>query len=123
MKDCKRTTRNLVAFLYGELDKNEKQRTEDHLETCQMCKQGLQELKKLSETADLLNADMEEAMESVDWESLPARIAGDVFDNESPQDRRKRRVGLCGSNKHTRAWSQCDHRIGVARPCPQSMEH
>jgi hypothetical protein len=94
MKDCKRTTRNLVAFLYGELDETEKQRTEEHLKKCQMCNKELQELKELYETADLLNPDMEEAMESVDWESLPVRIAGDVFDQEFPQDRRKRRAGL-----------------------------
>ena len=94
MKDCKRTTRNLVAFLYGELDESEKQQTEDHLESCQTCFQELKGLKDLYETADLLNDDMEKAIESVDWGSLPAQIASDVFEKESPQGRRPRPTGL-----------------------------
>jgi hypothetical protein len=94
MKDCKRITRNLVAFLYDELDEKEKKQTEDHLKTCQVCNKEFQGLKELYETADLLNADMENAIDSVDWENLPSRIAGDVFDKESPRDKQPSRAGL-----------------------------
>lgn len=94
MKDCKRTTRNLVAFLYGELDEIEKKHVATHLETCQECKDELLRLEEISEVADSLKADMERALVSVDWENLPARIADGLFDKESSQDRQPRQAGL-----------------------------
>jgi hypothetical protein len=94
MKDCKRTTRNLVAFLYGELDEIEKKHVATHLETCQECKDELLRLEEISEVADSLMADMERALVSVDWENLPARIADGLFDRESSQDRQPRQAGL-----------------------------
>ena len=94
MKDCIKTNRNLVAFLYGELNEFDKNKVEAHLETCQKCKAELLELKEVYEAADLLNVDMEKAIESVDWENFPTRIADGVFDNEPVRDRQPRRAGL-----------------------------
>jgi len=94
MKDCKKTNRNLVAFLYGELNEFDKKQVEAHLKTCQKCKAELLELKVVYETADSLNADMEKAIESVDWENFPTRIADGVFDQKPTRVRRPRRAGL-----------------------------
>jgi hypothetical protein len=94
MKDCKKTNRNLVAFLYGELNEFDKKQVEAHLETCQKCKAELLEMKEVYDVADSLNADMERAFVSVDWENLPARIADGVFDKEPIQVRQPRRAGL-----------------------------
>jgi len=94
MKDCKKTNRNLVVFLYGELDKIEKKHVETHLETCQKCTDELRRLEEVYKAADLLNADMEKALATVDWESLPTRIADGVFDREPTRVRRAHRAGL-----------------------------
>lgn len=84
----------MVAFLYGELNEFDKKQVKAHLETCQKCKAELLELKEVYEAADLLNVDMEKAIESVDWENFPTRIADGVFDNEPVRDRQPRRAGL-----------------------------
>jgi len=94
MKDCKKTNRNLVAFLYGELDEIEKKQVSAHLETCQKCTDELRRLEEVYEAADSLNADMEKALVSVDWENLPTRIADGVFEREPIRIRRPRRAGL-----------------------------
>ena len=94
MKDCKRTNRNLVAYLYGELGRIEKNRLESHLKTCQGCKEEFLELEKIYQMADALNEDMEMASASVDWENLPARIADEVFGGEQTRIRRPRRAGF-----------------------------
>jgi len=94
MKDCKRTTRNLVAFLYGELDNIGKKHVETHLESCQKCKDELVRLEEILKVADSLKADMDKALVSVDWENLPTQIADGVFDKEPTRDRRPRRAGL-----------------------------
>ena len=94
MKDCKRTTRNLVAFLYGELDNTGKKHVETHLESCQKCKDELRRLEEVYEAADLLNQDIEKAVATVDWDKLPTQIADGVFDNEPVRDRHPRRAGL-----------------------------
>ena len=94
MKDCKKTKRNLVAYLYGELDDTGKKHVEKHLESCQECKDELLRLKEIFEVADSLKADMNEALVSVDWENLPIQITDRVFDNEPVRDRQHRRDGL-----------------------------
>lgn len=94
MKDCIKTNRNLVAFLYGELNEFDKNQVEAHLESCQKCKAELLELKEVYEAADLLNVDMEKAIESVDWENFPTRIADGVFDKEPSREKQPRRAGL-----------------------------
>lgn len=94
MKDCIKTNRNLVAFLYGELNEFDKNQVEGHLETCQKCKAELLELKEVYEAADLLNVDMEKAIESVDWENFPTRIADGVFDKKPSREKQPRRAGL-----------------------------
>lgn len=94
MKDCKKTNRNLLAFLYGELNEIDKKQVEAHLKTCQKCKEELLELKEVDEVANSLNTDMERAFVSVDWENLPTRIADGVFDKEPTRERQPRRAGL-----------------------------
>lgn len=94
MKNCKKTSRNLVAFLYGELDEMERQQTEAHLKTCPKCRGELQQWEDVYKRADLLNEDIEKAMGSVDWDQFPSRIADAVFDKEPIRGRQPRRAGL-----------------------------
>jgi hypothetical protein len=94
MNDCKKTRRNLVVFLYGELDGIDKEHLEAHLETCQECREELLRFKEVYEAADLLNEDMEKAQASVDWEILPARIADEIFSEKSSRTSKPHRAGL-----------------------------
>lgn len=94
MKDCKKTNRNLVALLYGELNEVDKKQVEDHLIECQKCKKELLELKEVYEAANTLNEEMEEALRSVDWENLPTHVAKGVFDTKPIRDGKPRRAGL-----------------------------
>lgn len=94
MKDCKKTNRNLVAFLYGELDEIEKKQVEAHLKTCPECLEELRRLEEIYNAADSLNEDMEKALAAVDWGNLPARIADGVFDRKQAWVRRPHRAGL-----------------------------
>lgn len=75
MNACKKTTRNMVAFLGDELKEKEKSRLESHLETCSHCREELRQLEEVFRAADSLTEDMENAVASVDWDVLPARVA------------------------------------------------
>ncbi|MDH4218888.1 MAG: zf-HC2 domain-containing protein [Candidatus Aminicenantes bacterium] len=94
MKDCKKIGKNMVAFLYGELGESEKDRLVSHIESCAACRNELEQLKKIYKGAEVLNEDIERAMATIDWESLPARIADAVVKKEIPMDRKSRRTGF-----------------------------
>ena len=96
MKDCKRTNRNLVAFLYGELNEQEKEQVKAHLDSCPACAEELRQWEEVYKAADSLNADMARAMAAVDWDKLPGRIAGRVHDGKPEGIRPPRRAGLGG---------------------------
>jgi hypothetical protein len=80
MKDCKTHTKDLVAFLYGELDEHTHKTIDEHLQTCTQCQTELTRLKRIVREADSLQQDIAKAMDSVDWETVPEKIAEFVFD-------------------------------------------
>jgi len=80
---CKKINRDLVAFLYGELDKNVNEQVRSHLDICPHCQEELKELKRVVRAADSLNDNMEEAMASVNWDALPEQISNAVFADKS----------------------------------------
>ncbi len=88
MMNCKKIQKDLVAFLCGELPKNEQEFFQAHLDQCPRCQAEWEELKKISGAADILREDAEEAMSSVDWEALPSQIAENV-PAKSSQPRRQ----------------------------------
>ena len=71
--------KSLVAFLYGELDKNEKERLEAHLESCPDCGEELKRIQEVCRIADTRKGDIEESLASIDWSGLSVRIANSVF--------------------------------------------
>ena len=81
---CKKINRELVAFLYGELDAEAGERVRSHLDTCSRCQSVLESIQELIRTADFLKEEVEETMASVDWDDLPNRISDGVFDKRSP---------------------------------------
>ena len=82
MIDCKKFKKDFVAFLYGELKKSERELLKVHLDTCPNCKRELEELKEVRKGADVFQEDIERAMASVDWETLPLQITENVFKEE-----------------------------------------
>jgi hypothetical protein len=75
MNACKKTARNLAAFLGDELGESERSRIEAHLEICPRCREELRRLKEVFRAANSLSGEMERAIASVDWNELPNRIA------------------------------------------------
>ncbi|MFA9453743.1 MAG: anti-sigma factor [Candidatus Aminicenantaceae bacterium] len=76
---CERYQRELAAYLYGELPDEMSRAMEAHLHTCPGCRREMNDMKKVFNGADTLNPDMSAAMEKVDWEGLPDRIADRVL--------------------------------------------
>jgi hypothetical protein len=90
MKDCKTHTKNLVAFLYGELDSYTREQIEKHLQSCECCRDELSSLERIAKEADSLRPDIARAMASIEWETVPEQIAGFVFDGHRAPVRRSR---------------------------------
>jgi hypothetical protein len=80
---CEKVKRDLVAFLYGELDDDIREQIRSHLDICPYCQEELQGLKGVVRAADVLNDNVEEAMASVNWDTLPNQISNAVFDDKS----------------------------------------
>jgi hypothetical protein len=87
MKNCKKIKKNFPAFLSGELSKEEQELVESHLDSCGNCRNELKEFEKVFSGADSLNAEIKDVMMSVDWESLPSRIADNVFETQKAPSR------------------------------------
>lgn len=94
-KTCDGYQEELAAFLYGELSQEASREMETHLESCSSCRREMNVIKKVFNGANTLNAEMEAAMEGVDWETLPDRLADRVL------GRRSRRL----SERKTGFWS------------------
>ncbi len=90
MKDCKIHTKDLVAFLYGELDACTREQIEKHLQSCEQCNHELSGLERIVKEADTLRPDIAKAMASIEWETVPNRIAEFVFDDQQAADSRSR---------------------------------
>ncbi len=88
MINCKRIQKNTVAFLYGELRENERELFKAHLDQCPHCREELEEFKKISQVADDFKQDIDVAMASVDWETLPSQISEEVFKKDVRPPRR-----------------------------------
>jgi len=93
---CERYQRELAAYLYGELPDEMSRAMEAHLQTCPDCRREMNDMKKVFNGADTLNPDMAAAMEKVDWEGLPDRIADRVLGRGS-RDSVPGRTGFWGA--------------------------
>ena len=94
MNACKKTTRNLVPFLWGELEEKEMSILESHLEACPKCREELRQLKDIYRVADSLTEDMERTANSIDWEALPVRMAKRLKERQKPEASEPRKKGL-----------------------------
>lgn len=79
MTECKKIQKDLVAFLYGELQEDEKELFKAHLDQCPHCRGELEEFKKITQAADVFKEDIDDAMASVDWEALPSKVSENIL--------------------------------------------
>ncbi len=79
MTDCKSIKKDLLAYIYKELDEKEKQIIKTHLESCSECRREYEELNNVFLCTDTFKKDIDEALESVNWETLPSQIADNVL--------------------------------------------
>ena len=82
MNKCKWTGKNLVSFLSKELDDKSRITIEEHIRECPECRAELQEVNMIFQEARQKKQDIKEEMESIDWDTLPQKIAAHVFDGE-----------------------------------------
>jgi len=87
MKDCKSIKKDLVAYIYDEIDKEKKAQIKKHLNSCPECRNEYKELKEVLLCADTYKKEIHEATESVDWEALPSQIADQVLPKNQTQNR------------------------------------
>lgn len=85
-----------MAFLSGELAGKEKANFISHLDKCPDCQEELQETENVIKGADSLQADIDQALASVDWEALPAEITETVFQEEKASSRKGWLAGFLG---------------------------
>jgi hypothetical protein len=78
---CKSIRKQMVAFLYGELERDKADALENHCLGCAGCRDELDELRGLSAAADALKPEIEEAVSSIDWSRLPEQIAVKLSDS------------------------------------------
>ncbi len=82
MKDCKKIRENIVAFLYGELGPEDQVSVKAHLDVCSHCRKEAKELEFVRKESGSLISGMSEAMSSVDWDTLPGKIADEVLEQD-----------------------------------------
>lgn len=95
MSKCKRIKKELVAFLYNELEKEKRQKVEIHLNECPFCRQELNNIKQAMVPADDISLDIQEVMDSLDWENVSTDIVDRLFEQEKSsvlQPERKRGI-------------------------------
>lgn len=80
MTSCGQEKYDLVAYLLGELGGDGVRSVEKHIETCPDCRREMAGLKSVLNGAAAANKEVRRAMDTVDWEALPERVARKVFD-------------------------------------------
>ena len=86
MKDCQKIRKNIVAFLYGELGPEDQLRVKAHLDVCLHCREEARELEFVRKESESLIPGLPKAMSSVDWETLPGKIADEVLRQDPVPD-------------------------------------
>jgi len=95
MKDCQKIRKNIVSFLYGELGPDDQARVKTHLDVCSLCRDEARELEFVQKESGSLIPGLSEVMSSVDWETLPGKIADDVLRQDpGPDSSRQKKTWL-----------------------------
>jgi hypothetical protein len=79
MRNCKKLKKYFVAFLCGELRDEERALVQTHLDSCPHCRREVKSLEQVLKGAESLTQDIEQAINSVNWNGLPQQIAERAF--------------------------------------------
>lgn len=74
MSKCKRMATDLELLAAGELEGTRRRRVESHLDACPACRRALAAWRSLLAEAVVPDAEMDAALESVDWPEVMERI-------------------------------------------------
>jgi hypothetical protein len=84
-----------AAFLSGGLEEERRTLMAEHVETCPDCRDEAEQVRRVLASAAAVKAEIREAVASVNWDALPAVIAGRVIE-EARGGERDRAAGLRG---------------------------
>jgi hypothetical protein len=79
MSACPMKSEEGLAYLLGDLEEGRRTTVAEHLKACPDCRKEMAELRRVLDGADAVRGEIQEALRSVDWETLPGRIADYVY--------------------------------------------
>ncbi|MDI6849006.1 MAG: zf-HC2 domain-containing protein [Candidatus Saccharicenans sp.] len=82
MKVCRQYKKDWPAFLSGQLSPERIEEMAAHLETCPVCRTGLEETRKLVALTRGFKEELNRVMSTVDWESLPGEITEKIWEQK-----------------------------------------
>ncbi len=82
MNNCKQCRRQLLDYVYGELNASGRRETESHLKSCPRCREELENIRRFLHCADSFGDEIQEAASQVDWDDLAEKAADKVFIRE-----------------------------------------
>lgn len=91
MNNCKTYRDQWVAFLGRELGPEEERTMSAHLGACPRCRKEVETIRALFDGADSFREETRAALASVDWETLPSRIAERLPERPAPESRFRER--------------------------------
>lgn len=81
MNNCPMKRSDWLAYLSGDLEEGRRTTVAEHLKECPECRKDVEEFRRVLAGADAVKGEIQEALRSVDWEALPARITNYVYAN------------------------------------------
>lgn len=86
MNNCPMKRSDWLAYLSGDLEEGRRTTVAEHLKECPECRKDAEEFRRVLAGADAVKGEIQEALHSVDWEALPARIANYVYANAEKRE-------------------------------------
>jgi len=90
MNKCALNRDDWAAFLSGDLEEGRRRTMTEHLVKCPDCRAEADEMRRVLEKTEAVKAEIREAVASVNWEALPAMIAGRVLANTGKPEKAPR---------------------------------
>jgi len=88
MKACKEYTRDILAYLDGQLEETREQELAKHLEYCSACQEELEKTSAVLSIASSFRHELKQVMETVDWDHLPEKITEKAWEKSKEKSKR-----------------------------------
>jgi len=80
MNTCRRRSKDLRAYLGGEMSDRDREDIRRHIENCPACADEVHAMERLLESADSLGRDMQAALAGIDWDLQAEKTVAAVWD-------------------------------------------